>query len=174
MSTKSRFAAAVATLSLAGTALAGVETVPVEFTIEFTTDLFGPVMLSNTFDATQSTEGGVTVLSFGGSGSFDLGTPGITLDYSDLAVVFGGEFIDGSSNAQLMDGGTETNYTFELTGFGDLWDGSSASGVGVVYLSSNGFVPESYAATWSINQVPAPGALALLGVAGLAGRRRRD
>ena len=175
MSTKiSMAAAAAATLMVGGSAMAGLETVMVDFTIEFTTDMLGPVTLSDTFEATETTEGGVTVIAFGGSGSFDLSAAGFTLDYSDLDVVFGGEFIDGNSNAQLMGPGTDMNYMFELTGFGDLWNGSSASGVGVVYLSSNGFVPESYSASWSITQVPTPGAVALLGVAGLAGRRRRN
>jgi len=173
MKTSIRTLGAVAVAGLASSASAGLDTVTVDFVIEFETEMLGPVTLTNTFEAEESSEGGVTVLSFGGDGSFDVGASGLTLSYTDLAVVFGGEFIDGASNARLTGAGTDMNYTFELTGFGDLWNGSSASGVGVVYLNSNGFVPESYSAAWSITEVPAPGAVALLGVAGLASRRRR-
>ena len=163
--------APVVVLLTAGSALAGIETVPVTFSISGTADLFdGAFTFESDFDATYDG----TVLSFddaagsfGSNGSYDF-------SYTDLSAILDGEFIDSTFGLLAADLGGDVTANVMLSGFGSEWDGTSASGTGLIVLSDIGFfTPESVDITWSINQVPTPGALALLGVAGLARRRRR-
>jgi hypothetical protein len=76
-----------------------------------------------------------------------------------------------------LGGGSMLSGDITFMGFGSAWDGNIASGTGVLSVanfSGGGFTPETVSMTWSITNVPAPGMFGLLGVAGLARRRRRD
>lgn len=173
MSTMTRTAPAIAFL-LAGSAFAGIDTVPVTFSISATTDLYGDFTISADFDASIDTSGSSPIVSFADtSGSFTSSSP-FDFDYSDLAMILDGEFIDGTFGITGTSGGSSISADVLLSGFGDAWDGTSASGIGIIELKAvSGFAPETTDITWSINTVPAPGALGLLGMAGLVGRRRR-
>lgn len=162
-------------LLLTGVAHAGIETTPVTFSISATTDLFGDFTISADFDATVDTSGASPVVSFmSPSGSFSSNTP-FDFTYTDLSMVLDADFIDGTFSMSAVGGTVAADIL--LSGFGSEWDGMSASGTGIIEITNiggGGFAPETTDITWSINTVPAPGALGLLGVAGLAGRRRRD
>ncbi len=168
-----RTAAALTIFSLVSPAIAGLDTIEIEFALEFEVETLGLVSLSQTFEAVESDEGGTVVLIFGGDGSFDVEAPGATMAYTGFSALYDGEYINGSSMVIIADGGTSLSYDFDLTGIGELWDGTFASGTAGVYLNRNGFVPDYSPATWSISLVPTPGAVALLAVAGLTGHRRR-
>ena len=97
----------------------------------------------------------------------------MTFSYTDLSVLFIEEDIDGDGMASLTNGST-IDYDFMFSGFGDAWDGSFASGVGFIeFTQTSGFTVETHDITWSVTLVPAPGVVALLGLAGLTARRRR-
>ncbi|MAC18702.1 MAG: hypothetical protein CMJ23_03315 [Phycisphaerae bacterium] len=164
----------VSALAVASAATAGFETeIEINFEFSFDVDGLGQVTLFDTFQAEQSLNDGDLGLLFGGSGTFQTpGAPGVMFDYTGLEVLLAGEDIDGTGSAMLFDG-VETDYDFTLTGFGDAWNGSDASGVGVIEFTKIGFSVDSHEIAWSINTVPAPGVLGMLAVAGLAGRRRR-
>ena len=171
MSSALRLAPA-AVLFAATSAFAGIETIPVTFTISGTADLFdGAFTLESDFDAAY--DGSVLSFespagSFGSNATYDF-------SYTDLSAMLDGEFIDSTFALLAADLGGDITADVTLSGFGSEWDGTSASGTGLIVLSDIGFfTPESIDISWSINQVPTPGALALLGVAGLARRRRRD
>lgn len=174
MNTITRTAPALALL-LAGVAHAGVETVPVTFSISATTDLFGDFTISADFDATVDGSGSSPVVSFSSkSGSFSSNSP-FDFTYSDLSMVLDGDFIDGTFGMSVVGGTVSADIL--LSGFGSAWDGTVAAGDGIIEIKNiggGGFAPETTDITWSITTVPAPGALGLLGVAGLARRRRRD
>ena len=164
----------VSALAVASVATAGFETeIEINFEFTFDADGLGQVTLFDTFQADQFLDGSDLSLAFGGSGTFQTpGAPGVMFDYAGLDVLLAGEDIDGSGSAMLSDG-VETNYNFLLTGFGSAWNGSDASGVGVIEFTQIGFSVDSHEIAWSVNTVPAPGVLGILAVAGLAGRRRR-
>jgi hypothetical protein len=170
---------ALSTLLIAAggsTAMAGLETIPVTFSISMDSATFGDVTFSSIFDAVE-TDGGTVLFFESQSGDWDSDSP-FPLSYTNLSTTLNVDALDGSFTMYADLGGGSTlsgDITFE--GFGSAWDGVSASGVGLVSVanfSGGGFNPESVAMTWSISYVPAPGALGLLGVAGLSRRRRRD
>ena len=168
-------------LAVGSTAFAGVDSdIQVYFELQFESDSIGTVTLGDTFDATESLDAGVYTLEFGGSGTFATpGDPSLIFTYTDLSVLFVEEDIDGDGMATLstegFSNGSTVDYDFLFSGFGDAWDGSFASGVGFIEFTptGGGFSVDSHDITWSINLVPAPGALALLGLAGIGARRRR-
>ena len=169
MSSAFRIAPAVVLLA-ASTAVAGLETVPVTFSITTTTDLFGDFTIESDFDATFDG----SLLSFASdAGSFE-SSSSFDFTYTDLSMGLDGEFIDGTFTLIGTAGPATASADLTLSGFGSAWDGSSASGTGIIEMTNIGFTPETVDIHWSINLVPAPGAIALLGVAGLARRRRRD
>jgi hypothetical protein len=146
--------AALAVSMCATTAMAGVELTPITFTISMDSATFGDVTFSSVFDA-EITESGPIVFFQSKAGDWTSDSP-FPLSYT------GGSMLSG-------------DITF--MGFGSAWDGNIASGTGVLSVanfSGGGFTPESVSMTWSITNVPAPGMFGLLGVAGLARRRRRD
>ena len=154
---------------------AGIDEIDVLFTMEFEDSTLGSVILSDTFLGFQEDLGsGDLRLSFGGDGSFTVSNPDYTFEYSNLDVVLGLDVIDGTGDAGLDELGSETFSTFAFNGFGSNWDGVFASGVGTIdFTPVGGFTLDSYEITWSVETIPAPSALALLGMAGLARRRRR-
>lgn len=175
--------ATLATLALGASAFAGVDSdIQVYFELQFESDSIGTVTLGDTFDATESLDAGVYTLEFGGSGAFATTPvdPSLTFTYTDLSVLFVEEDIDGEGMATLstegFSNGSTLNYDFVFSGFGDAWDGSFASGVGFIEFTatSGGFSVDSHDITWSVTLVPAPGAVALFGLAGIASRRRRS
>ena len=168
--------ATLTTLAVGSTAFAGVDSdIQVYFELQFESDSLGTVTLGNTFDATESLDAGVYTLEFGGSGVFSTpDDPGVTFAYTDLSVLFVEEDIDGDGMANLTNGST-IGYEFVFSGFGDAWDGSFASGVGFIeFTQTSGFSVDTHDITWSVTLVPAPGAVALFGLAGIASRRRRS
>ncbi|MEE2972804.1 MAG: hypothetical protein VX672_06745 [Planctomycetota bacterium] len=174
--TKTFQLAALTSLFASIPAFAGVDSnIEVYFELQFEADSLGTVTLGDTFDATESLDAGVYTLKFGGNGAFATpGDPSATFSYTDLSVLFVEEDIDGDGMASLTNG-SSIDYDFTFSGFGDAWDGSFASGVGYIeFTQTGGFTVESHDITWSVTLVPAPGAVALLGLAGLTSRRRRD
>ena len=163
--------------AISSVSAAGFETdIQVNFELAFETEDLGMVTLSDTFDATQSIIDGVLAVSFGGSGSFQIpdAPAGTMFDFSNLAILLADEDIDGSGSAMLFESGAASDYSFSLTGFGDQWNGVSSSGLGVIEFTNLGFASvDSHQFDWSVTTVPAPGAIMLLAVAGLTGRRRR-
>lgn len=164
-------------LAISSVSAAGFETdIQVNFELSFEAEDLGMVTIAETFDATQSIIDGALAVSFGGSGSFEIpdAPPGVLFDFSSLAVLLVDEDIDGSGLSMLSESGAETDYSFTLTGFGDQWNGLSSSGVGVIEFTNLGFASvDSHQFDWSVTTVPAPGAIGILAIAGLAARRRR-
>ncbi len=171
---------ALSTLLIAAggsTAMAGLDTIPVTFSISMDSATFGDVTFSSIFDAVE-TDGGTVLFFQSKSGDWESDSP-FPLSYTNLSTTLDVDALDGSFTMYADLGGGSTisgDITFE--GFGSAWDGWSASGVGLVSVANfsggGGFTPESVSMTWSISYIPAPGALGLLGVAGLSRRRRRD
>ena len=164
-------------LAISAVSAAGFETdIQVNFELSFDTDDLGMVTIAETFDATQAVIDGALTVSFGGSGSFLIpdAPSGVLFGFSNLAVLLADEDLDGSGSAMLSESGAETDYSFTLTGFGDQWNGLSSSGVGVIEFTNLGFASvDSHQFDWSVTTVPAPGAIGILAIAGLAARRRR-
>lgn len=173
--TKSIAITTVASLAITPFLAAGIDEVDVLFTMEFEDSTLGEVLLADTFTALQEDLGsGDLGLTFGGDGFFSVSDPGIAYEYTNLQVVLQADEIFGGGDALLDDGGSTSSSTFMFDGFGSIWDGTFASGVGVVeFTPAGGFTTDTYEIEWSVELVPTPGALALLGIAGLAGRRRR-
>ncbi len=90
------------------------------------------------------------VAYFGGTEDDTFGVtftiPEAPLDQGPMSIVIGG------------------NYNFET----DIWEGTFTATLG----SGSGFAGAEYAGEWSGQVVPAPTGIALLGIAGLARRRR--
>jgi hypothetical protein len=98
------------------------------------------------------------------------------------------EFFGGGLNVILFNDGVEVADLFAQNGdiatpawggVGDSWFDIVADGGDTfdeVRILGFGFSPTTFVdnMSWDLAQVPAPGALALLGLAGLTGRRRRD
>jgi hypothetical protein len=170
---------ALSTLLIAAggsTAMAGLDTIPVTFSISMDSATLGDVTFSSIFDAVE-TDGGTVLFFQSKSGDWESDSP-FPLSYTNLSTTLDVDELDGSFTMYADLGGGSTlsaDITFE--GFGSAWDGWSASGVGLVsVVNFNGggrFTPESVDMTWSISYIPAPGALGLFGFAGLGRRRRR-
>ena len=143
--------------------------------MQFESPTIGIVTLEETFTAFQEDLGsGVLALTLGGDGVFDVSDPGFSFEYTDLEVVLQSDVIDGSGLSRLDESGSETTSSWNFNGFGSIWNGSFASGVGVVeFTGFGGFTVDSHEITWSVGTIPAPGATALLAIGGLARRRRR-
>ena len=76
-----------------------------------------------------------------------------------VEVVLQSDVIDGSGLSRLDESGSETTSSWNFNGFGSIWDGSFASGVGVVeFTGFGGFTVDSHEITWSVGTIPAPGA----------------
>ena len=159
-------------LAVSGSAVAGIgDSLPVEFTLEFSNDTLGDVVLNQVFDADIDIAG----VTFGGDGMFDVTTPGYEFPFSDLAVILAGDTISGTGQAILESFAWDVEFDFSFDGFGTAWDGTSAEGIGIVeFTPEGGFTVDTHQMVWSIAVVPGPGALGLLAVAGIASRRRRD
>jgi hypothetical protein len=160
------------------TAMAGLDTIPVTFSISMDSATFGDVTFSSIFDAEETDNGGGPVLFFQSkSGDWDSDSP-FPLSYTNLSTTLDVDVLDGTFTMYADLGGSTLSADISFMGFGSVWDGVSASGTGVLSVANfsggGGFTPESVSMSWSITYVPAPGALALLGVAGLSRRRRRD
>lgn len=173
--TKSPAIATFASLAIAPILSAGIDEVDVLFTMEFESLTLGTVTLEETFTAIQEDLGsGVLALTFGGDGSFSVSNPGFSFDYTNLEVLLEADVIDGAGDATLQESGSEAFSTYGFNGFGSIWNGSFASGVGIVeFTSPGGFTADSYEIAWSVDTIPAPGTMACLAIAGVAGRRRR-
>ena len=172
---KSLFIASTAAAAMTSTLTAGFsESVDVIFTLEFETENLGLVIIQDTFTATQMDVAGVLTLDFGGSGTANVEEPGYVFEYSNLDTQVFGDEISGGGDALLESFAGDEAFTFLFDGFGSTWDGTFASGIGVIeFTPVTGFTVDSHEILWSVETVPAPGALAVLGLAGLARRRRR-
>ena len=98
---------------------------------------------------------------------------GTMLDTTDVQAFFGGEYIDAYSVEQRAStpspfGGTTDTWAFKF----DLSGISGASDL-AFFFGNDGPHGSLDAVSLDLNMVPAPGALALLGMAGVAARRRR-
>ena len=89
---------------------------------------------------------------------------------------------DGIDSAQIIGLDSPNNYTPDpdgAAGLGSLagFDGSTVNGAYTIYIGDSAGGDVGALSWWSVRieytEIPAPGALALLGLAGLAGRRRR-
>ena len=174
--TKSLPIAIITSLAITPVLSAGIDEVDVLFTMEFENTTLGTVILAETFTALQEDNGsGILSLTFGGDGFFSVSNPGFTFEYSNLDVLLQSDVINGGGDADLEASGSETLSTYDFNGFGSTWDGNFASGVGIVeFTTIGGFTADSYEISWSVNTIPAPGALSLFGMFGLAHRRRRN
>ncbi|MCP4743204.1 MAG: hypothetical protein GY871_13420 [Actinomycetales bacterium] len=172
----------LASSALCSTASADFEDGQIEFSFEFSENIvyYFP-LLTNFFVDASYDDGEGTFQVPGGSGSVDIvagdfsGTreqtwlpmfPGTVIDAFEAEfVIFDMPYDYGDMRIELVGevgwepdfrqwGGTVTGTASPYTPFGD--GGSPLSG------------------TWSAQIVPAPGAIALLGLGGLARRRRRD
>ena len=173
--TKLSVSAALATSIVTTTLSAGIEEVDVLFTMDFDNTTLGAVSITETFTALQEDlESGILELSFGGDGFFMVSNPGFTFEYTSLQVVLRSDVIDGGGHAELTASGTETLSSYAFNGFGSTWDGSFASGVGIVeFTSIGGFTADTFEISWSVETIPAPGVLGLFGLGGLVRGRRR-
>ena len=165
--------ATIAGATLCGSAAAGLgDELPVEFTMAFTSESLGAVVLTQVFDA-QVDISGVTFED--GTGMFDVANPGYDFFFSDLDVSLVNDTISGTGDALLESFEGDTFFDFSFDGFGTAWDGTSAEGIGIVeFTPEGGFTVDTHQMVWSIAVVPGPGALGLLAVAGIASRRLRD
>ena len=98
---------------------------------------------------------------------------GTMLDTTDVQAFFGGEYIDAYSVEQRASssspfGGTTDTWAFKF----DLSGIQGASDL-AFFFGNDGPHGSLDAVSLDLNMVPAPGALALLGMAGVASRRRR-
>lgn len=159
-------------LAVSGSAVAGIgDSLPVEFTLEFSNDTLGDVVLNQVFDADIDIAG----VTFGGDGMFDVTTPGYEFPFSDLAVILAGDTISGTGQAILESFAGDVEFDFSFDGFGTAWDGTSAAGIGIIeFTPEDGFTVDTHEMTWSVVVVPAPSVLAVLALAGTGSRRRRD
>lgn len=175
MKTQNLFVASIATAAMTSVVTAGIsESIDVTFTLEFNSDTLGNVILQDIFTATQTLDGGVLGLQFGGSGAFEVDAPGYIFEYSNLDTQLSGDEISGSGDSLLESFAADEEFSFVFDGFGSSWDGSFASGVGVIeFTPVGGFTVDTHEIAWSVETIPAPGALAMFGLAGLARRRRR-
>lgn len=90
---------------------------------------------------------------------------------------FGGGFLIFLLNEDQSSYAQSDTWTPAWGGLGDTWYDVSASNgdsFDYVLITGFGFSPETAIDNISWNVVPTPGALAMLGIAGLASRRRRD
>jgi hypothetical protein len=116
------------------------------------------------------------------------GNFGVFITFDQDVTEFAGQFWDpsgppspfgGGLYVYLFDDGNQvavTEHTPAWGGIGDTWFDITTDGGSVfdeVRLLGFGFTPTTYADNLSWNPVPAPGTLALLGLAGVLGRRRR-
>lgn len=175
MKKQNLFIASMATAAMTSVLTAGIsESVDVTFTLEFQSDTLGLVTIQDTFTATQVDVAGVLTLDFGGSGTASVEEPGYVFEYSNLDTLLSGDEISGGGDALLESFAGDEAFTFLFDGFGSTWDGTFSSGVGVIeFTPVTGFTVDTHEILWSVETVPAPGALAVLGLAGLARRRRR-
>lgn len=123
-----------------------------------------------------------------GDGNSFFGNFGIFLTFDDDVTEFSAQVWDPSGPPSPFGGGLGVfvfNDGVEIAsyfgepawaGLGDSWFDIAATD-GMVFdevrILGFGFTPTTYADNLSWNPVPAPGALALLGLAGLSRRRRR-
>jgi hypothetical protein len=166
---------ATATMTMASSADI-VQDIDVLFTVGFESDFIGKVVLSGVFAAEETETDGVFTLVFTGEGSFNVSDPGVDFAYEDLSVLLENDQLEGQGLASLLGENGEESFDFGLEGFGSSWDGSSASGIGLIGFNGfDGFTPgDEFSITWSIDLVPVPGVVALFGVAGLSRSRRRS
>ena len=79
----------------------------------------------------------------------------------------------GYALVNIGDSGTDIFDLMSGGGGSQGYDGPLGAGDYTFWLQETSPSADDWAVTFVINQVPSPGALALLGMAGLAGRRRR-
>jgi len=112
----------------------------------------------------NTSDGGLSIYRGGSGADSGLNFWSWTNDPNPLFITEGQQALTGSATFSL----TETVYALlsQNTGTGELWfNADTADDIGGPLNPGN-------IGQWSI--VPAPGALAMLGLAGLAGRRRRN
>jgi len=163
-------AAGLASVGLAGSATADVV---LDFNVQ------GPGGNSVQYDGVNGAAGAVAIdLAFTNSGGWTW--------CGDLLIAF----VDSNGNG-VEYGGYNMSFGYSSIGdFGSSWDSSSSgnwsgtidlTGYGLADVAtvmmadgySGGASTDNWTGTLTFGDVPAPGALALLGLAGLAGRRRR-
>jgi hypothetical protein len=131
---------------------------------------------------------GVPGQSWLGTGNSFTGAYGVFMTFGSEITEFSAQFWDPSGPPTFFGGGMAVIlfndgvdvafefYTPAWGGVGDTWYNCVATD-GMVFdeirVLGFGFFPTTYMDNASWNKVPAPGAAALLGVAGLAGLRRR-
>ncbi|MEC8321521.1 MAG: hypothetical protein VX012_08925 [Planctomycetota bacterium] len=165
--------ATIAAATLCGSAAAGLgDELPVEFTMAFTSESLGAVVLTQVFDAEVDISG---VTFEDGAGMFDVANPGYDFFFSDLDVSLVNDTISGTGDALLESFEGDTFFDFSFDGFGTAWDGTSAEGIGFIqFTPEGGFTVDTHEIAWSVVVVPAPSVLAVLALAGAGSRRRRD
>lgn len=161
-------------VAVASPALAEMETTPIVFSITGSLG-YGETTISSEFDALITDDGGFSLLAFeSAAGDFDSDLA-MSFSYTDLTMALKDEFLEGDFTLIAIDDSTNESKTTSLSGFAiESWDGNTAFGSALAECELVGFVPETHEVTWSITLVPAPGTLAVLGMAALGRGRRRD
>ncbi|MCH2142916.1 MAG: hypothetical protein MK077_07980 [Phycisphaerales bacterium] len=114
--------------------------------------------------------------------TLNLATVGTLIDYTSMMLVWTDGTEEGDSG--MLFGSESVNFSQEIPNMGDSvnvswnWDlsgiGADIRSIGLMYESEGSHISLDMASLDILTAVPAPGALALLGLAALSSRRRRE